>query len=446
MEKKLSLKQLMVMGGALFSMHFGAAIMLFPVQWGKEAGTAVWLMFIGALLSVIILPYFGYLALVKGDGTFLQLSRRITPKFGTFFAALTIFVIGPLYMVPRMSAAAWAAILQITGWQFDSYVPVVLFSIVYYLVTYWFVVNPGKVVEKIGNILFPVLIVIVTAVIIKSIISPIAPWTEPEFTQNPLLYGFLQGYATADLQCALIFGVIVVHGIRDAGVKGKEINRSLALIGVVGLGLLAISVLGHMIAGANTGGTIDLTLSALYTEMVLQLWGSAGGILFNIALVAAALTTAIGAVSSTSEIWEEIMLEKNPKLYTYRNFCIVSCVLSCIVSFTDLDTMVKVVGPVLDACYPPAIVIAMYYCVIRKPSDARNLKAGKWAMISAFAVSIIEMLVRYSDMFSLGWDVLAKAYHTLPLSDYSLAWLPVSVVLYALIWCASSFAGKSRDA
>ena len=147
MEKKLSLKQLMVMGGALFSMHFGAAIMLFPVQWGKEAGTAVWLMFIGALLSVIILPYFGYLALVKGDGTFLQLSRRITPKFGTFFAALTIFVIGPLYMVPRMSAAAWAAILQITGWQFDSYVPVVLFSIVYYLVTYWFVVNPGKVVE-----------------------------------------------------------------------------------------------------------------------------------------------------------------------------------------------------------------------------------------------------------------------------------------------------------
>ena len=153
-----------------------------------------------------------------------------------------------------MSAAAWAAILQITGWQFDSYVPVVLFSIVYYLVTYWFVVNPGKVVEKIGNILFPVLIVIVTAVIIKSIISPIAPWTEPEFTQNPLLYGFLQGYATADLQCALIFGVIVVHGIRDAGVKGKEINRSLALIGVVGLGLLAISVLGHLQHRAGGGG------------------------------------------------------------------------------------------------------------------------------------------------------------------------------------------------
>ena len=304
--------------------------------------------------------------------------------------------------------------------------------------------NPGKVVEKIGNILFPILLIIVTAVIIKSIISPIAPWAEPEFSENPVLYGFIQGYATADLQCALIFGVIVVHGIKDAGVKGREINRSLALIGIVGLGMVAISVLGHMIAGANTGGTIDLTLSALYTQMVLELWGSAGGILFNVALVAAALTTAIGAVSSTSEIWEEIMLEKNPKVYTYRNFCIVSCILSCIVSFTDLDTMVKVVGPVLDACYPPAIVLAMFYCICRDPDDARSLKAEKWAMISAFIISIIEMLVRYSDMFSLGWDALSKAYHALPLSGFSLAWLPVSIILYAVVRCVAGRGGAAE--
>ena len=433
MEKKLSIKQLLVMGGALFSMHFGAAIMLFPVQWGKEAGTAVWPMFFGALLSVIVLPYFGYLALVKGDGTFLQLVKRVTPKFGTFFAALTIFVIGPLYMVPRMSAAAWAAILQITGWQPDSLIPVIIFSIAYYLLTYWFVVNPGKVVEKIGNILFPILLVIVTAVIIKSIVSPIAPWAPPEFSENPVLYGFIEGYATADLQCALIFGVIVVHGIKDAGVKGKEINRSLALIGVVGLGMVAISVLGHMIAGANTGGTIDLTLSALYTEMVLQLWGSAGGILFNIALVAAALTTAIGAVSSTSEIWEEIMLEKNPKVYTYRNFCIISCVLSAIVSFADLDTIVKVIGPILDACYPPAIVIALYYCFCRNTGDKSNRTAAKWAVISSLIISVLQLIVRYSDMFGLGWDRFADLYNRLPLAGYSLSWLPVSILIYAII-------------
>lgn len=425
-------------------MHFGAACMLFPVQWGKDAGSALWPVFAGVFLSGVLLPYLGYLALVKGDDTFLALTRKLSPKFGTWFAALTIFVIGPLYMVPRMSAAAWAAIVQITGSKTDSMLPVVAFSIVYYLVTYWFVVNPGKVIDKVGKILFPILLVVVAAVIIKSLVSPIsAVWAEPSFDQNPVLYGFLEGYATADLQCALLFGIVVVHGIKEAGITdSKSINRNLALIGVIGLGLLLITILGHMIAGANTGGTIDLTLSALYTEMVLQLWGSAGGILFNIALVAAALTTAVGAVSSTSEIWEEITHEKNPKLFTYRNFCIASCVLSSIISFADLDTIVKVVGPVLDACYPPAIVIAMFYCLCKKHDDIANLRAGKWAMITSFAISILHLAVRYSDMFSLGWDALTKAYHALPLADYSLAWLPVSVAVYIVL----KFAGRSKAA
>lgn len=422
------------MGGALFSMHFGAACMLFPVQWGKDAGSALWPVFLGVLMSGVILPYFGYLALVKGNGTFLSLTRQISPKFGTVFAALTIFVIGPLYMVPRMSAAAWAAIVQITGLQTESMLPAVAFSVVYYLVTYWFVVNPGKVIDKIGKILFPILLVVVVAVIARSLLDPISTnWQAPSFSQNPIIYGFLEGYATADLQCALLFGMIVVYGIKDAGIEEGAINRNLALVGVVGLGMLLLTILGHMIAGANTGGTIDLTLSALYTEMVLQLWGSAGGILFNVALVAAALTTAVGAVSSTSEIWEEILHDRNPKLFTYRNFCIVSCVISSIVSFADLDTIVRVVGPVLDACYPPAIVIALYYCICRKPENESSLKAAKWAVLGSFVISVVQLIVRYDEMFGFGWNWLSKLYYSLPLSAYSLAWLPVSLLLYAAV-------------
>lgn len=434
MKKDLSIKELAIMGGALFSMHFGAACMLFPVQWGKDAGTALWPVFAGVVLSGVLLPYFGYLALVKGNGTFLEITKRISPEFGTVFAALTIFVIGPLYMVPRMSAAAWAAIVQITGLETESMLPVVLFSIVYYLITYWFVVNPGEVMDKIGKILFPVLLVVVTAVIVKSLVSPISrEWAAPSFDQNPVIYGFLQGYATADLQCALLFGVVVVQGIRNAGIAEKTTNRNLVKIGIIGLGLLLVTILGHMIAGANTGGTIDLTLSALYTEMVLVLWGRAGGILFNIALVAAALTTAVGAVSSTSEIWEEIMHDKNSKVYTYRNFCIASCVLSCIVSFADLDTIVKVVGPVLDACYPAAIVIAMYYCLCRNNASQANLRAAKWSFIVTFVISVIELVSRYSGMFGLGWSWAEKLYSSLPLSAFSLAWLPVSIIVYAAV-------------
>ena len=432
MRRNLSVRELLVMGGGLFSMHFGAACMLFPVQWGKDAGTSLWPVFIGILMSGVILPYFGYLALVKGNGTFLSILRKLSPVLGTWFAALTIFVIGPLYMVPRMSAAAWAAIVQISGLGTDNLLPVVVFSAAFYAVTYWFVASPGKVIDRVGKILFPVLIIVVAAVIIKSIACPIADsWAPPSFSQNPVVYGFLQGYATADLQCALLFGIIVVQGIRNAGIEEKNVNSNLVKIGVIGLGLLIITILGHMIAGANTGGTIDLTLSALYTQMVIELWGSAGGILFNIALITAALTTAVGAVSSTSEIWEEILHGRNERLFTYRNFCIASCVMSCVVSFADLVTIVKVVGPVLDACYPPAIVIAMYYCFSRRPDEEHNLTAGKWATVCAFIVSILQLAVRYSEMFGLGWDHISRIYYALPLAEYSLAWLPASVLVFA---------------
>ncbi|MBQ6456365.1 MAG: branched-chain amino acid transport system II carrier protein [Mogibacterium sp.] len=434
MRRNLGVRELLVMGGGLFSMHFGAACMLFPVQWGKDAGTSLWPVFIGILMSGVILPYFGYLALVKGNGTFLSILRKLSPVLGTWFAALTIFVIGPLYMVPRMSAAAWAAIVQISGIGTESLLPVVVFSAAFYAVTYWFVASPGKVIDRVGKILFPVLIIVVAAVIIKSIACPIADrWAPPSFSQNPVVYGFLQGYATADLQCALLFGIIVVQGIRNAGIEEKNVNSNLVKIGIIGLGLLMITILGHMIAGANTGGTIDLTLSALYTQMVIELWGSAGGILFNIALITAALTTAVGAVSSTSEIWEEILHGRNERLFTYRNFCIASCVMSCVVSFADLDTIVGVVGPVLDACYPPAIVIAMYYCFSRRPDEEHNLTAGKWATVCAFAVSILQLAVRYSEMFSLGWDHISRIYYALPLAEYSLAWLPASILVFAAV-------------
>ena len=160
-------------------------------------------------------------------------------------------------------------------------------------------------------------------------------------------------------------------------------------------------------------------------------------IYFIIALVAAALTTAVGAVSSTSGIWEEILLEKNEKFFTYRNFRIASCALSCVVSFADLDTIVRVIGPVLDACYPAAIVIAMYYCLCRKPDDPVKLMAGKWAVIIAFVISILQLAVRYSEMFGLGWDMLSRIYYALPLAGYSLAWLPVCVILYAVMIAVS---------
>ncbi|WP_432663832.1 branched-chain amino acid transport system II carrier protein [Wukongibacter baidiensis] len=431
MRQNLSIKELLLMGGAVFSMHFGASCMLFPVTWGKDAGTALFLVYLGILISGIVLPYFGYKTLVKGKGNFLEISRRIAPKFGTFFVALNILLLGPFYAVPRMSAAAWSATMNLTGWSFEGKLPIMLFSIIFFAVTFWFVSNRGKVVKRIGDFLFPTLIIIVIAVIAKSIISPISTeWTEPSFNQNPIVYGFLRGYAVADLQCALIFGLIVIEGIRNANISESAISKNLLKISIIGLSMLALTHLGHMIAGANLGGTIDLTLAQLYTQMVLLLWGRTGGIFFNFALIAASLTTAIGLISPAAEILDEIMDNK----FGYKKLCLISCIISALITTAGLDSIIAVIGPILDAIYPASIVLALFYCFNAKFMSRRSLVSAKYTMIVTLAVCFLSMIHVYVGAYNLDLAWFENIYNSLWLSEYSLTWIPFAVATYVITY------------
>jgi LIVCS family branched-chain amino acid:cation transporter len=172
-----------------------------------------------------------------------------------------VILLGPLFVVPRMSAASWDAIEQLTGWHASSKVPLLLFSCAYYALTYWFVSSKSKTMDKIGNLLFPILIVIVAAVIVKGVLFPISDtWVEPSYTESPFIYGFLEGYATADLLCSMLFGLVIVSGLKNAGIAPEKQNAGVISVGLVGMGFLSLTHLGHMIVGANTGGTIHLSM------------------------------------------------------------------------------------------------------------------------------------------------------------------------------------------
>ncbi len=105
-KKELSVLSLFLMGGALFAMHFGASSMIWPMTWGKESGSAVFSAYIGVFITALLLPLLAYVALSRGKGTFLAVTTRALPKFGQFFCGATIMILGPLYVIPRMSAAS----------------------------------------------------------------------------------------------------------------------------------------------------------------------------------------------------------------------------------------------------------------------------------------------------------------------------------------------------
>ena len=75
----LSVPALLMMGGALYSMHFGASSMVWPMTWGKESGSSVFIAFIGAFITSLFLPLLAYVALARVwlNGQCLSLVRYL---------------------------------------------------------------------------------------------------------------------------------------------------------------------------------------------------------------------------------------------------------------------------------------------------------------------------------------------------------------------------------
>lgn len=427
MEKsKLSIGTLLLMGGALFSMHFGGSSMIWPMTWGKESGSSVLVAFAGVYLTAIFFPLLGYIALARGEGTFYMISSRVSKKFASVFCGITILVLGPLFVIPRMSAAAWDAFLQVSGYEPPNFFPIAFFSIVYYALVYWFISNKSKTIDKLSKILLPILLLTVAGIFVKGFISPLSSQIGKAYSQPAFVYGFLEGYATMELPCALVFAVIIINDLRSKGIGDESISKNLIIVGIIGTGILTITHFCHMYLGSLTGDLFkDLQFSSLYAQVVLDLWGRVGGGVFNIGLLFAALTTAIGLTASTSEYFEET---SNGNI-SYKKAAIATVILSAIVSVVGLKNIVKYSGPLLNIIYPPAITLTLYYSLVPNLIKKRKaLRAMRYSVRTAFWWGMFEGLLGYLKIFGVESLALEKVYRFFPLARYGLGWILLVLV------------------
>lgn len=421
----LKLPALFLMGGALFSMHFGASSMVWPMNWGKESGTSVLGAFGGAFITALLLTLLAYIALSKGDGTYNQITTRVLgKKLGDFYTIVTIVVLGPLYAIPRMSAASWDSIVQAFGLDPTAKLPLIIFTVLFYLVTYWFLMSPGKTMDRISKILFPLLIVIVVIVVGKGLMMPIAEPVAKSYKGSAFAYGFTNGYATAEILCSLIFGVVILNGLKDKGVSNERMSKNIIRVGIIGIALLSCTHFCHMLIGASTGGTIDLNYTALYTAVSTRLLGRVGGMLFSFALFFAALTTAIGMTSGCAEFFVDTTAGK----VDYKKASIAVLVFSTLFGCMGLSSILAILGPILDGIYPAAIVLVIYYALMPKSKDGRRLNLCKYAMITALVFGIFDIIYAYGMRLNINLGVFNQFYQALPLSADKLAWFPWTVL------------------
>lgn len=428
---KLTPIKYLLVGGAIFAMHFGGSSMIWPMTWGKESGTSVFPAFIGIYLTSLFFPLLGYIALSKAKGTFYTMACRVSPSFGRTFCSIAMLVLGPLFCIPRMSAAAWDAFLQVSGFTPESFMAPLIFSIIYYIITYWFIAKKSDAVDKVSKILLPVLIIAVVAVIGKGILFPIAIQNPKAYTVNAFAYGFKNGYSTAELICALVFATIIIDDLKFKGIGEEYINSNLIKVGIIGITMLTLTHLGHMIVGSYTGGIFeDLRYSALYSAVVLELWGTVGGAIFNIALLFAALTTAIGLAVATANFFEEI----TEKRVSYKKSAGITLIISAFVTVLGLSSIVELAAPLLDIVYPAAITMTLFYAFIPNLENREKVFSSyKVAMVVSFVWGIYEGVLTYLQMFGISTGILEDIYNRVPLTSMGLGWIPITCTAIVIV-------------
>ncbi len=404
---KNKMRDSIVVGFALFSMFFGAGNLIFPPSLGNKLGDQYLLGIIGFIVTGVGLPLLAILACSKGNGTFESITNKIGNKFTLILTTVLFFAIGPLLAIPRTAATTFEISIQPL---FPTWSPIIVMAI-YFIINLFFVLKRSSIIDTIGKFLTPALIVILTIIIVKGIVSPIGEISSTD-ANNILSMSLLEGYQTMDALGALLFAGVISSSIIQKGYKGKEANSILlkaSLIAVIGL---AFVYGGLTFIGAHTVNLVDSNISntALLVFIARKILGTFGVALIGAAIGLACLTTSIGLLTAGSTFFEKVT---NGKL-SYKFNAIVISIMSYIIACQGVDNIVKLSVPILNVLYPVAITI-IFVTLINK--FLTNIIAIKIAVYTSLVCGLL---------FSFFGDSLSF----MPLASVGFGWvIPTLIAL-----------------
>ncbi len=403
-----------VVGAALFSMFFGAGNLIFPPELGLLSGSKwIWAL-IGFGITGIGLPIMGVIASSKAGGDVDKLGRKVSPLFSKFLGISVVISIGPLLAIPRTGATAFEVGIQPT---FPGFSPV-LFAIIYFGITLALVMKPNNVVDNIGKVLTPVLLLILGLIIVKGVISPMGPLVESKMAQ-PFATGFTGGYQTMDALTSILFGGIITASLVQGGFTEEKEQMSMTiksgLIAAAGL-IVVYGGLGYLGATAGTVYPSDISKTELIINIATNSLGRFGNVGLGIVVSLACLTTAVALTTTVGQYFESISKGK----IKYQWSVIATTVFSGIMSVSGVESIVVFAEPILIFMYPLVIVLVILSIFL---AEDANKNIYRTAIYVTLAISILQLLNNLGILTSV-----TQVVNYLPLASMELGWVVPAVI------------------
>lgn len=409
-------KNTFVVGFMLFAIFFGAGNLIFPPKLGLDSGFEFLPSIIGFVVTGVGLPLLGIIVSGYYPGGYKQaLNQYIHPYFSLIFLIAIYLTIGPFFAIPRTGATAYQmALLPAIGE--SSALSLFGFSVAFYLVSIWFSLNPSKVVDRIGSILTPILLLAIIALVVKAVFLLDGDNIQHQANniESPFFDGIVAGYLTMDALASITFSVIVINAIKSRGISGNAMLKQTTMAGIVAASALGAIYIALGWIGNNyqiSNETMNELASKgqnigtfILNSVANQTFGDFGRTLLAIIVTLACLTTSIGLIVTTSEYFNEIF----PKI-GYKTYVIIFSTVSFMIANQGLDFVISKSVPVLLVLYPISISMILLLLInifIKLPNIAMQLPLALVTLVSILSVSGLEIM------------------NSLPLKSISMEWLP----------------------
>lgn len=415
---KRKIRDILVFGGALFSVFFGGGNLIFPAYIGEKSGTLWTVGLVCFALAATGVACATILAIVKASekngpansesgASFMELLSPLGKFSSALLSVLLVLSIGPMIVIPRTCATTYSMGLS----QLFPSLNQAVFSVVFFSVVALFTIRKNAVVDIVGQYLTPVLILVLAILCIKGMISPLGPIADPTVDFTVVKTSVMYGYESMDALGGGLFCIILIKTIRDHGyVTIKQQFKVMVPAAIAAFSAIFVIYSGLCYLGASTGslgmGELNQTdLMVNIVDLLLQKWGL---VLLTAIVFFACLTTAIGLTSASAQFFHALFKEK----ISYNAMAIIVCIWAGLISNLGIDSIIAFAGPIVNVLFPVLLTqVALTFFNDRINNVTVNRGAALGALITAIASAACD----------LGFAVPLVT--SLPLVDYGFGWV-----------------------
>lgn len=423
-----------VIGLMLFALLFGAGNLIFPAAMGQNAGTEVWWALAGFCVTGVGLPLLSVAALgYSGCQDLQEAANRVHPWYGVFYSVISYMAIGPCFAAPRTGTVSFEIAIKpfLNGSNAEFGLPI--FLAIFFAISFWLSASPNKLVDRIGKILTPAMLVVILVLIIKSFITPLGDPQPPVAAyvvpSAAFVQGVLDGYNTLDAIAAFIFATLVINVVKEEGItQPGEITRAVLKSGLIAVVSLAIIYIFIAKIGADSVqilGRLDTGAPVLAGSAQI-LFGKFGAIILATIVLLACLTTAVGLITCCAAFFMKLI-----GIFSYKTYAAIFSVVSFLIGLFGLKTIIVSTIPVLMFIYP-LIVVLIALIFLDKYFEGRQCVYA-WTVGCTFIMATINLLETAG--INLGsLETFLQAY--VPLHTVGMGWISFAIVgfIIGFIW------------